>query len=103
MASRIDRRSFFATVFTAILGPRFAKWFKPKSLFNSKYLGWFNGAKYQFGFTGFKAAQKEIETVGQYLYCSNIIVPNPRQNFKLINIGKVEDDQPSCLPNRSIV
>lgn len=42
--------------------------------------------RYQFGFTGFKEAQNTDDRAGQYLYGGNLVVPNPRYNFRLTNI-----------------
>lgn len=42
--------------------------------------------RYQFGFTGFKEIYNSDDRSGQYLWAGNIIVSNPRYNFRLTNI-----------------
>jgi hypothetical protein len=42
--------------------------------------------RYQFGFTGFKEIYNSDDRSGQYLWAGNIIVANPRYNFRLTNI-----------------
>ena len=42
--------------------------------------------RYQFGFTGFKEIYNSDDRSGQYLWGGNIIVSNPRYNFRLTNI-----------------
>lgn len=42
--------------------------------------------RYQFGFTGFKEAQNTDDRAGQYLWAGNVIITNPRYNFRLTNI-----------------
>ncbi len=42
--------------------------------------------RYQFGFTGFKEAQNTDDRAGQYLWAGNVIVTNPRYNFRLTGI-----------------
>jgi hypothetical protein len=40
--------------------------------------------KFQFGFTGFKEAQNSIDVAGQFLFGGNLLVPSPRNHFKLV-------------------
>jgi hypothetical protein len=42
--------------------------------------------RYQFGFTGFKEIYNSDDRSGQYLWAGNMIVSNPRYNFRLTNI-----------------
>lgn len=42
--------------------------------------------RYQFGFTGWKEAQNTDDRAGQFLFGGNLIVPNPRYNFRLTGI-----------------
>jgi hypothetical protein len=53
---------------------------------NTNYLELYmsDAKKFQFGFTGFKEAQNSIDVAGQFLWAGNLIVPNPRCNFKMV-------------------
>lgn len=53
---------------------------------NTNYIEWYHSdnPRFQYGFTGFKEAQNSIEVSGQFLYAGNIVVPNPRCNFKMV-------------------
>ena len=53
--------------------------------FNTQYVEWWFSELelFQFGFTGFKNKSESIDVSGQFLCGSNIMVPNPRANFKL--------------------
>jgi len=53
---------------------------------NTNYLEFYcsENRKFQFGFTGFKEAQNSIDIAGQFLFAGNLVVTNPRCNFKLI-------------------
>lgn len=53
---------------------------------NTNYIEFYvtENPKFQFGFTGFKEAQNSIDVSGQFLFSGNMIIPNPRTNFKLV-------------------
>lgn len=53
---------------------------------NTNYLEWYISAnqKFQFGFTGFKEAQGSIDVAGQFCFAGNLIVPNPRCQWKMV-------------------
>ena len=55
--------------------------------FNTKYIEWYfsTNPKFQFGFTGFKESSNTLDVAGQFLVGSNIVVPNPRSQFKLLS------------------
>ena len=42
---------------------------------------------FQFGFTGFKEDQGTIDYAGQFLYAGDILFPNPRVSFYLVQIA----------------
>ncbi len=54
---------------------------------NTNYIEWYMSQvdMFSFGFTGFKGAQGSIDVAGQFLLGSNIMIPNPRTNFKLLS------------------
>lgn len=53
---------------------------------NTKYIEFYlsTNRKFQFGFTGFKEAQNTIDIAGQFLFAGNLLIANPRTNFKLV-------------------
>ena len=53
---------------------------------NTNYIEYYVSAnrKFQFGFTGFKEAQGSIDVAGQFVAACNIVVPSPRNSFKLV-------------------
>ena len=55
---------------------------------NTDYVLWcFSSVpKFQFGFTGWKTAQRTLDVSGQFLVATNIIVPSPRTGFKLTSL-----------------
>lgn len=54
---------------------------------NTKYIEWYfsTNPKFQYGFTGFKEANNSIDVAGQFLVGHDIVIPNPRSCFKIIN------------------
>jgi|HubBroStandDraft_2_1064218.scaffolds.fasta_scaffold204254_1 hypothetical protein len=54
---------------------------------NTKYVEWYfsTNPKFQFGFTGLKENSNSIDVSGQVLVGSDLVVPNPRTGFKLLN------------------
>ncbi len=53
---------------------------------NTKYIEMWvsDNPRFQFGFTGFKEAQGNIDYVGQYVFSGNLLCPNPRSCFKIV-------------------
>lgn len=56
---------------------------------NTKYIEWYfsTNPKFQYGFTGFKESNNTIDVAGQFLVGHDIVVPNPRSGFKILNTG----------------
>jgi len=54
---------------------------------NTKYVEWYfsTNPKFQYGFTGFKESNNTIDVAGQFLVGHDIVVPNPRSGFKILN------------------
>lgn len=54
---------------------------------NTKYIEWYfsTNPKFQYGFTGFKESNNTIDVAGQFLVGHDLVVPNPRSGFKLLN------------------
>jgi hypothetical protein len=54
---------------------------------NTKYIEWYfsTSLKFQYGFTGFKEASNTIDVAGQFLVGEDLVLPNPRTSFKLLN------------------
>jgi hypothetical protein len=54
---------------------------------NTKYIEWYfsTNPKFQYGFTGFKESNNTIDVAGQFLVGHDIVVPNPRSGFKILN------------------
>ena len=54
---------------------------------NTKYIEWYfsTNPKFQYGFTGFKEANNSIDVAGQFLVGQDIVCPNPRTGFKILN------------------
>jgi len=42
--------------------------------------------RYQFGFSGFKEAQNTDDVAGQYFFAGNLVVSNPRLNFRITSV-----------------
>lgn len=53
---------------------------------NTNYLEFYisDNRKFQFGFTGFKEAQGSIDVAGQFVFAGNLVLPNPRTQFKMV-------------------
>lgn len=54
---------------------------------NTKYVEWYfsTNPKFQYGFTGFKESNNTIDVAGQFLVGHDIVIPNPRSGFKILN------------------
>jgi hypothetical protein len=54
---------------------------------NTKYVEWYfsTNPKFQYGFTGFKEANNTIDVAGQFLVGHDLVIPNPRSGFKILN------------------